>query len=77
MTGTMEIRPCGGDCLSRKSWVCQPPIPRTPELISCTARKRQNIGNGLSQATIGWHVWSRNGWNGEKEDMNSDQKTRS
>lgn len=31
----------------------------------------------LSQAMIGWHVWSRNGWNGEKEDMNSDQKTRS
>ena len=48
-----------------------------PELISFATRKRQSIGNGLSQAMIGWHVWSRNGWNGEKEDMNSDQKTRS
>lgn len=48
-----------------------------PELISCAARKRQSVGNGLSQAMIGWRVWSRNGWNGEKEDMNSDQKTRS
>ena len=26
-------------------------------------RKRQNIGNGLLQATIGWNVWNRNGWN--------------
>lgn len=39
------------------------PIPRTPERISCVARKRQNIGNGLLQATIGWNVWNRNGWN--------------
>lgn len=46
-------------------------------LGGCAARTRQSVGNGLSQAMIGWHVWSRNGWNGEKEDMNSDQKTRS
>lgn len=50
-------------CLSRKSWVCQPPTPRMPELISCAARKRQNVGNGLSQAMIGWNVWNRNVWN--------------
>nr|DAD69974.1 MAG TPA: hypothetical protein [Caudovirales sp. ctFWA4] len=34
-----------------------------PELISCAARKRQNVGNGLSQAMIGWNVWNGNVWN--------------
>ena len=34
-----------------------------PAAYTSNARKRQNVGSGLLQATIGWHVWSRNAWN--------------